>query len=95
METIRLIEFGYSFLGSRSIARSVRERADDLLKAGTDVTLDFHGIEEITDSFANELLGKLLGDATLPVLDRIRFKNCSSSVKVTIQALLTEAVTPS
>jgi STAS-like domain of unknown function (DUF4325) len=58
-ETIRLGEIGRVF-ATRHMGRWFRERAE-ALPAGEAVTLDWTGVEVITGSFADELVGKLAG----------------------------------
>lgn len=92
MTTIRLAESNFPFLGSRQLASRIRERVEEALLRGDSVGLDFAGIDEISDSFADELIGRLIAEATEPILSRLQFINCNRSVDLTIQVLLAEVV---
>ncbi len=48
---------GFDFAGSRGSAEKIREKIKPSLDKGSSVTLDFVGVENITQSFADEIFG--------------------------------------
>jgi len=91
MITIRLGATGHAFLSSRPMAKYLRESIDTALRAGADeIVLDFSGVEAVTDSFTDELLGALIATADRDILPLLRFKGCTEAVRSAIEALLHE-----
>ncbi len=52
---------GFDFAGSRGSGVSIREKIKPILNRGENVTLDLVGVENITQSFADEVLGIFVG----------------------------------
>lgn len=48
---------GHDFAGSRGNGKIIREEVKPLLDAGESVTLDFVGVDTVTQSFADEIFG--------------------------------------
>ena len=48
---------GVSFLGTRPSGEKIREMMEEIFKEGNTVTLDFAGIEGITQGFGDEIIG--------------------------------------
>lgn len=48
------------FLSSRRLARQLRQEVEALIRGGQAVTVSFHGVESISNSFADGLLGVLM-----------------------------------
>lgn len=65
--TIRLREWG-EFLGSRKVGSEIRERVDAFFQTGVSVELDFAGVQMVSHSFADELLGKLIASVGLSAM---------------------------
>ncbi len=80
---------GLPFLGTRLAARDVRAQLEYLLSQDGDVVVDFSGIQ-ISQSFADELIGLLLLRRSPEVLDRLAFKGCSDSVKAAIEFVVAD-----
>lgn len=76
---IRDYAFGH-MASTRITAKSIREKAEEFLSNGWDVTFDFEG-SEATQSFIDELVGVLVLKYGPEILDRITFKSCSRDVK--------------
>lgn len=74
------VHAGLAFLGSRHVARQLREQVESLLQKAQEVEIDFYGVN-ISQSFADELVGVLILQHTPDVLKRVIFKGCSESVK--------------
>ncbi|WP_050485100.1 STAS-like domain-containing protein [Bordetella bronchiseptica] len=69
-----------SVLGQRHSARPIRDHINQCLKLEERIRIDFSGIE-ITQSFADELLGALVIQHGPDVLAKLSFAGCSESVK--------------
>lgn len=70
------------FLGSRSLGAKIRSACETILERGSILVLDWGGIEVVSQSFADELVGKLvlmLGEEEFR--RRIRFAGVSESVR--------------
>ena len=80
---------GLPFLGTRHVARGLRDQVEVLLAQSPDVELDFTGVN-ISQSFADELVGVLLLRHTPAVLERLVFKGCSDSVKAVIEFVVAD-----
>ena len=52
-----------------------------LLEKGNEITLDFEGVESVTQSFIHALLSEVIREFGSEVLDKIYFKNCNDTVK--------------
>ncbi|CKH65524.1 STAS-like domain-containing protein [Achromobacter xylosoxidans] len=78
---IYLKEFSRSpVLGQRHTARPIRDHINAELKAGHHVMINFRGIE-VTQSFADELVGALVLEHGPEVISRISFAECSEASK--------------
>jgi hypothetical protein len=77
------------FAGARATAASVREHAEVLLARGHEVVFDFAGID-VTQSFVDELVGRLILQDGPDVLDRIVFKNSSDDTRAIIEFVVAD-----
>ena len=80
---------GLPFLGTRLVARRLREQVEVLLAQASEVELNFAGVN-ISQSFADELVGVLVLSHTPAVLERLVFKGCSDSVKAMIEFVVAD-----
>lgn len=80
---------GLPFLGTRHVARGLRERVEELLAQNSEVELNFTGVS-VSQSFADELVGVLLLRHGPAVLERLVFKACSDSVKAVIEFVVAD-----
>lgn len=71
-------------VGERSKAGGVRTQVEQAILAGHEVVLDFAGVE-VTQSFADELVGVLILNLGPEVLETLVFKNCSENVRAIVQ----------
>lgn len=93
MATLRFSTSGTKYLGSRYTAKHYRDEILRAVQAGDQpIILDFSGIESVTDSFTDELLGALIATADMQILPLLRFKGCSAAVRTAIETLLAEVV---
>ncbi len=71
-------------ISTRVSAHPLRKQAEDLLRQGSEVILNFEGIQ-VTQSFIDELIGVLILQQGPEVLTNIIFKNCSDDVEAIIK----------
>jgi len=82
MTEIKLLERVGSFAENKDAARDIRlTKIIPSLDRGEDVTLDFESVESATQSFIHALISDLIKKYGNEVLDRIYFKNCSTTVR--------------
>ena len=82
---IPLIQHAHGRLvGPRLSAAPVRDEIEIALAHGTEVVLDFSGVEA-TQSFIDGLVGVLVLQNGPGVLERLVFKSCSDDVKAILQ----------
>jgi hypothetical protein len=72
------------FFGMRHAAVPERERIEGFLAQGAEVVIDFAGAA-VTQSFVDELIGRLILEQGPDVLQRIVFKNCSEDTRAIIR----------
>ena len=71
-------------VGPRLSAAPIRDEIEIALAQGTEVVLDFSGVEA-TQSFLDGLVGVLVLQHGPGVLGRLVFKSCSDDVKAILQ----------
>lgn len=78
-----------SFAENKDIARDIRlSEILPALAANEDVTIDFEGIHDATQSFIHALLSDVLRQYGDEVLDRLRFRSCSETVRKMIEIVV-------
>lgn len=87
MSVIRMIDLseGIDFIGSRQIGKVVREKIEKDIKDGAkNSTIDFAGIQSVTQSFADEVIGILIRKygATF-IRDRVFLVNHNEDIRST------------
>ena len=77
----------HSFLGGRGTANSARNEVLKLFRgsAKTVVQLDFSGVEDVSHSYADELLSPLSDYLGERMQDRLVFMNCAKEVRETFR----------
>ena len=83
------VRAGLPFLGTRLVARELREKVEVLLAKLREVELNFAGVN-VSQSFADELVGVLLLRQSPAVLERLVFKGCSDSVRAVIEFVVAD-----
>ena len=82
MTEIRLLERVGSFAENKDEARDIRlTKIIPSLDRKEEVVLNFEGVESATQSFIHALIRDLITRYGNEVLDRIYFKNCSTTVR--------------
>lgn len=82
-----IIKFGQvnSQMGSRIAGAAVRQKVVSAINRNHEVTFDFEGVENISNSFADECFAKLVDQLSFDRVKRMTvFKNASPFVKVSI-----------
>lgn len=91
-ETIQISERYGSYLSSRRLAGELRQYVSMLVdtKDATEITVDFSGVESISNSFIDGFLGLLLMERGRRWLDHhVRLIGLSSEDRDDIEAVLT------
>lgn len=71
-----------SFAENKDVGRNLREkRILPALADGEEVILDFNGVESATQSFVHSLISDVLRQHGDSVLEKLKFKSCSPTVK--------------
>lgn len=82
MKAIGIHALAGDFAEDKDIARDIRIRlVVPSLRRGSEVTLDFQGVESATQSFIHALLSDVIREFGPEVLDRMVFKHCTETVK--------------
>lgn len=89
MNIIKLKPIVGTFGENKDKARDIRlSLITPILESGEDITLDFEGVDSITQSFCHALLSELIRNYGIDVLDRISFANCSDTVSRIIEIVV-------
>ncbi len=79
----------FDFLGSRGSAEIIREKIKPWLDANEEVTLDFVGIDTITQSFADEIFGIFVRAFGIDYIKgTLKIVNHSESIRNTINFVI-------
>ena len=80
---------GTDMLSTRESGAILRDKIREYLKKDSQVILDFKGINMITQSFADEIVGVFIREKGLDfVKNRIKIKNANDLVKVVIKFVI-------
>jgi len=86
---IKLETGGFDFVGSRSAGEVIREKMKEALDNNESVTLDFGGIESVTQSFIDEFFGILIrANGIEYIRKRVLLVNASQGIKDTINFVI-------
>jgi hypothetical protein len=86
---IKLETGGFDFVGSRSAGEIIREKMKNALDSNETVTLDFGGIESVTQSFIDEFFGILIrANGMGYIRKRVLLVNENQSIKDTINFVI-------
>lgn len=82
---IPLIQHAHGrLIGARETAVLLRLPIEEALAGGGDLVFDFSGVE-VTQSFVDALIGRLILTRGPDVLDQLVFKSCSDDVRAIIE----------
>jgi len=86
---IKLETGGFDFVGSRSAGEVIREKMKEALDNNESVTLDFGGIESVTQSFIDEFFGILIrANGIEYIRKRVLLVNANQGIKDTINFVI-------
>jgi len=80
------------FGSNRYVASPVRRELEDFLKNHDKVIVDFNNVPNATQSWVDELLGKLFLREGRLLLARVQFKNCSANIQELIKFVASDRV---
>lgn len=91
MLTISLKEYATEgrLLGVRETALPIRDRLSQSLNLGQQVMLDFAEVNS-TQSFIDELIGSLIIERGIEVLDAVIMKNCSPDTQAILHFVVSD-----
>lgn len=73
-----------AFIGSRAAGEVIRKKMDELFVDKEVVTLDFTGVEEITQSFGDELIGIYIRAYGIDFIkNKVKLNNANQAIKDT------------
>jgi hypothetical protein len=82
MKTIVIKDKCGDFAENKDIARDYRERViKTSLRLGEEITIDFEGVNSVTQSFIHALISDVLRENGEDILEKINFKSCNVTVK--------------
>lgn len=80
--TISIKKIAGTFAENKDVARDIRNTTlKPALSNGSNITLDFSGVDGVTQSFVHALISELIRNFGPGVLDRIDFKDCNLAVQ--------------
>lgn len=87
---IALTQFAHGqMIGSRSSAMPLREMVEEALSSRQEVVFDFKHVR-VTQSFIDELIGRVVLNNGPEILDRLIFKSCSDDVRAIIEFVVSD-----
>lgn len=89
MIKVKMVGIVGSFAEDKDKARDIRKKhIEPKIKKGEEITLDFGGVEAVTQSFVHALISELIRVHGAEVLDMILFKNCNETVRKIISIVV-------
>ncbi len=80
---------GFEFLGSRGAGEIIRKKMKKELDKKNDITLDFNGIEQVTQSFIDEFFGIFIRAFGIEYIrGKVRLVNETQGIKDTINFVI-------
>jgi len=80
---------GFDFIGSRGAGEIIREKMKVELDNQNSITLDFHGIEQVTQSFIDEFFGIFIRAFGIEYIrGKVRLVNETQGIKDTINFVI-------
>ncbi len=80
------------FGSNRYVATPIRHKLELFLEDHKNIILDFSRVPNATQSWVDELLGKLVLKDGKELLNRIQFKNCTPNLRELIKFVVTDRV---
>lgn len=80
---------GFNFIGSRGAGETIRESMKETLDAKGEVTLDFAGVDQVTQSFVDEFFGIFIRAFGIEYIrGRVKLVNATDGIKDTINFVI-------
>ena len=80
---------GFEFVGSRGAGEIIRKKMKTELDKGNGVTLDFSGVEQVTQSFIDEFFGIFIRAFGIEYIrGKVRLVNETQGIKDTINFVI-------
>lgn len=80
---------GFDFIGSRGAGEIIRERMKPILDKNEEVTLDFAGVEQVTQSFIDEFFGIFIRAFGIEYIrGKVKLVNETQGIKDTINIVI-------
>ena len=88
-----LDEFGSFCADGEKAARFRFERIDPYVETAEQIHFDFAGVRNMSSSFCNAMLANLISQHSSSVVQKLRFANCRSNVRVMIESAIELGIT--
>jgi len=86
---IKQLTGGFDFIGSRGAGEIIRKKLKPILDKGDCVTLDFSGVDQVTQSFIDEFFGIFIRSFGIGYIrGKIRLVNETQGIKDTINFVI-------
>lgn len=84
---------GFDYAGARASGEGIRERIRFIIDEGGYVTLDFTGVDGISHSFADEILGVIVRAFGIEFIQRgnLRLNNANEDIKAILNFVIRES----
>jgi hypothetical protein len=83
---------GFDYAGSRDSGRVIREDIKRNIEQGLNVTLDFIGINGISHSFADEIVGIIVRAYGINFIkDKLMLNNANTDIKLLLNLVIRES----
>ncbi len=80
---------GFEVIGSRGAGEIIRKKMKKDLDKGNEVTLDFSGVEQVTQSFIDEFFGIFIRAFGIEYIrGKVRLVNATQGIKDTINFVI-------
>jgi len=80
---------GFDFIGSRGAGEIIREKMKPELDAKEEVTLDFAGVDQVTQSFIDEFFGIFIRAFGIEFIrGKVKLVNANQGIKDTINFVI-------
>lgn len=80
---------GFDFIGSRGAGEIIREKMKPVLDAQEELTLDFAGVDQVTQSFIDEFFGIFIRAFGIGFIrGKVKLVNANQGIKDTINFVI-------
>jgi hypothetical protein len=87
--TIKIADYTGAFAENKDTARKIRlEFIFPAIEKGSNVVLDFLGVDSSTQSFIHALISELIRKRGVDILDVVSFGNCNETIRKIISIVV-------